>query len=72
MFFNDHAPPHFHVEYQNYQATISIQEGIVEGKMPRRALELIFEWLKLHQVELMKNWDNIEHHQPLNKIQPLD
>jgi len=47
MFLNDHACSHFHVEYQNYQVTISIQEGIVEEKMPRRALKLIFEWLKL-------------------------
>jgi hypothetical protein len=35
MFFNDHAPPHFHAEYQNYKATFSINTGqMIDGKFP--------------------------------------
>jgi hypothetical protein len=25
MFFNDHAPPHFHVQYAKYKATVDIE-----------------------------------------------
>lgn len=72
MFFNDHNPPHFHVEYQAYKAVVSIQEGVVEGKMPKTALKLVFEWLELHKDELMENWKSIEEKKPLNKIEPLN
>jgi hypothetical protein len=38
MFFNDHAPPHFHARYGEFEATIDIATwGIVEGQLPRRA-----------------------------------
>jgi hypothetical protein len=36
MYFNDHAPPHFHALYGEHQATIDIRELIVlEGSLPR-------------------------------------
>ena len=44
MYFNEHHPPHFHAEYQSYKVLVTIKDGIVEGKMPKRALRLIFEW----------------------------
>lgn len=25
MYFNDHAPPHFHVRYGEYEATVEIE-----------------------------------------------
>ncbi len=25
MFYKDHNPPHFHIEYQEYEATIDIE-----------------------------------------------
>ena len=52
-------PPHFHVWYDDYQAEITIKEGIVRGEMPRRALRLVFEWLDLHRDELMENWERL-------------
>jgi hypothetical protein len=38
MNYNDHLPPHFHARYQDYEITMTIENGVVEGKMPRRAL----------------------------------
>lgn len=49
MFYNEHNPPHFHVKYQDYQATIEINTGKVHGKLPKTALKLISEWLNLHR-----------------------
>ena len=48
MFFNEHNPPHIHVKYQEFDAIIEINDGIVKGNLPRRALNLIFEWMDLH------------------------
>ena len=37
MYIDDHNPPHFHVRYEGYEATITIEDGIVTGTLPRRA-----------------------------------
>ena len=42
MYLPDHNPPHFHVRYNEYRATIDIQTGRVTGQMPRCALHLTF------------------------------
>jgi hypothetical protein len=45
MFFNVHAPPHFHARYGEFEATIDIAtRAIIEGQLPRRALNLVQEW----------------------------
>jgi hypothetical protein len=50
---------------------ITIKDGIITGKLPRRALSLIYEWLDLHREELMENWERMKKHQSLLKIEPL-
>ena len=73
MFFNDHAPPHFHAEYGDFKATINIQTlALMEGDMPRRALNLTLDWAELHQAELLEDWRLCELHQQPRKIQPLE
>ncbi|MEY3629369.1 MAG: hypothetical protein RLY91_1135 [Pseudomonadota bacterium] len=58
MFFNDHAPPHFHVEYGEFKATVNIITLEVScGTLPRRAQELVTDWAKLHQAELLDDWN---------------
>jgi hypothetical protein len=72
MFYNDHNPPHFHVEYGEYKAVINFQHEIVKGTLPKRALKLIFEWMDLHKAELEDNWACALEGKPLNKIAPLN
>lgn len=37
MYFNDHNPPHFHVEYNEFEASVLIETlGILEGRCRRR------------------------------------
>jgi hypothetical protein len=69
--YNDHNPPHFHAWYGDYKITITIEEGIVEGKMPKRALKMIFEWMELHKLELIEDWNRAKNKEPLLKINPL-
>lgn len=73
MYYNDHAPPHFHAKYGNEQASIRIDDGtVVEGRLGLRAMRLVEEWRALHQTELLEAWNNAQGRQPLNKIDPLE
>jgi Domain of unknown function (DUF4160) len=50
MFYNDHAPPHFHARYGEFEATIEIGTlSVIEGQLPRRALSLAQEWAMIHK-----------------------
>ena len=38
IFWDAHAPPHFHTSYAEYKATVNIRELCIrEGGLPRRA-----------------------------------
>ena len=73
MFFNEHAPPHFHAEYGEYRATIDIRTlSVIDGKLPRRATELVLDWAELHQSEILHNWELCQNHQQPVEIPPLE
>jgi len=71
MYFNEHNPPHFHVKYADFNAIVTIEDGIVIGSLPRRALNLVYDWLDLHKDELMENWRRLENCESFLKIEPL-
>jgi hypothetical protein len=72
MYWDDHAPPHFHAIYGDYQATIDIQGlCISEGSLPRRATQLVLDWAELHQAELLENWVLCQKKQHPHPIPPL-
>lgn len=52
--------------------TIEIESGIVSGRFPRRALNLVLEWNMLHKEELLKDWELASMKLPLNQIDPLE
>lgn len=72
MFWGDHAPPHFHALYAEYEIMVDIKTlEIIKGTMPRRALALILEWASEHREELLEDWKLCEQYQAPNKISPL-
>jgi len=72
MYSNDHAPPHFHARYGEYEAKIDIGNGeILAGQLPTRALRLVREWTGLHKAELQINWEHAQARTPLASIDPL-
>jgi hypothetical protein len=72
MYFNEQAPPHFHVHYNEYDIVISIQGlEVLKGNLPGRVLGLVIEWATEHQDELRANWDLCEQHEQPSKIAPL-
>ena len=73
MYYNDHAPPHFHVRYAKQKAVIGINPlELLEGTLSPKARALVLEWANMHQDELMSNWDLARQQAPLNKIAPLE
>ncbi|MBK6974486.1 MAG: DUF4160 domain-containing protein [Sterolibacteriaceae bacterium] len=37
MYYRDHAPPHFHAIYGDFEVTIEIESSKVNGEFPKRA-----------------------------------
>lgn len=72
MFWNDHAPPHFHALYAGYEVLVDIRTlRVMRGGVPRRALALILEWAQEHRDELLEDWKLCSDMQHPKKIKPL-
>lgn len=72
MYYRDHGPPHFHAVYRDSEITIDIESGVVRGTMPRRQLNAVLKWHRMHRVELMEDWDLARLEMPLRAIAPLE
>lgn len=73
MYFDDHAPPHFHAYYGDAAVVLEIDSlEVTEGHLPRRALSLVLEWAVAHRPELRANWERARAHEPLLPIAPLE
>lgn len=72
MYYDDHAPPHFHTYYGDQAAIVRIDTlEMSEGSLPRRALSMVLEWAQVHRAELVENWEAARQHEPLKPIAPL-
>ncbi len=72
MYFDEHLPPHIHVEYGEFEGLININNlALFAGELPPRALGLVTEWGAMHQQELFEFWGKARKLEPLGKIAPL-
>lgn len=71
MLADDHAPPHFHATHGDHAISVTIADGLVTGRFPKRALRLVLEWHDLHQAELAENWERLQSGRPVEPIPPL-
>ena len=72
IYYSDHNPPHFHVEYAEHKALVDIQEAvIIKGYLPNRQLKLVLAWCVLFQDELMEDWELARDDKELKSIPPL-
>ena len=72
MYFRDHAPPHFHAEYGGEEVEIDLQTlQVLNGKISRRALKLVLQWARIHQQELLENWEKARRQETLHQVEPL-
>lgn len=73
MYYDDHAPPHFHAHYGEQSALFEITTlRVMRGRLSRRVHALVLEWAAEHREELMGNWRRAEAHEPLEPIEPLE
>ena len=70
MFFKpkEHEPSHIHALYGEYVGEFNIRTmEMIEGDLPKKAQELVTEWLKMHQDALQHLCDS----QTIGKLPPL-
>ena len=73
MYWSDHAPPHFQAVYNEYGGAVDIQTGkVISGDLPKRVKKLIREWSKMHEAELLQNWELARNEEELFNIEPLE
>ena len=73
MFFNDHAPPHFHAFYGRHEAKVAIDSGlIIGGHLPPTQRRLVSEWTLRYRPQLMADWALAQADQPPERIPGLD
>ncbi len=72
MYWDEHNPPHFHAEYGDLKAIVSIKEAVViRGALPVKQLKLVLAWCEIHQSELMMNWESAKVNGKISRIDPL-
>lgn len=72
MYWDNHLPAHFHAKYGSSRITVAIQDGAIEGELPKRARGHVLEWLELHREELMEDWKLIRERQAAKPIVGLE
>lgn len=73
MFYDDHNPPHFYVEFQGNKAVFDFQGNILKGNLKSKtATKLVREWIDLHRMELEEDWQLAQEGKEIKKIDPLD
>ncbi|KAB2869446.1 MAG: DUF4160 domain-containing protein [Bauldia sp.] len=57
FYWEEHPPPHFHVEFAEHQAVIDIDSlEIIEGYLPKPQYRKIVAWAKSRRTELLEAW----------------
>ena len=70
MFFKpkEHEPSHLHALYGEHVGIFDLQSlKMIEGDLPKKAQELVIEWMQRHQTALLEMWET----QNLHKLPPL-
>ena len=73
MFFNDHAPPHFHAFHGGREAKFDIGTGeMIGGHIPRAQQRLVQRWISRYRTELMAAWTAVRADLTPERIPGLD
>ncbi len=72
MYHDDHQPPHFHAAYGDEEAVVDILElGLFQGFWRPRVRRMVMQWARLHQAELLANWERVQEGEEPTPIDPL-
>jgi hypothetical protein len=72
MYYDEHNPPHIHVEYQSNKALLDFRGNILKGDLQSRtALSLVRDWIDLRHEELIEDWELARKGKVMKRIDPL-
>ena len=61
MYWNDHAPPHFHVRKDGMKGKFEFATGqMLSGQLDRRTQRKVQLWTSLNQELLTQAWNNCQ------------
>ena len=60
------------IKYVEYEITVNILTGVVDGVFPKRALRHVLEWYDLHKEELVEDWNLCRNAEMPKPIAPLE
>jgi hypothetical protein len=69
MYWNDHAPAHFHALLAEHRAVIEIDGLVVGGYLPKHKLRSILKWAASRQDALHAAWRNTQALRPSGTIE---
>lgn len=73
VFHSDHNPPHIHVQYGEYEASVEIRTGkLMQGKLPPRLYKLLRAWLRLRRGDVMAAWQEAKKHKMPRRVKPME
>ncbi len=75
MYYMDnkqHKTPHIHVQYQDDEVIVAIEDGqVLGGSIPIPKMKLLQAWIELHRDELIADWQLAVKGESIYKIEPL-
>jgi hypothetical protein len=67
-----HHRPHVHARYAGMVASIAIDDGeVLGGSMHPVGLRLVRQWIRMHQLELLRAWRDAMAGRSPARIEPL-
>lgn len=74
MIYSDNGQrhkPHFHVYYNEYEASVGVDGELLAGSIPVKQLKLVQAWTVIHEDELYAAWNIAVQIIPFGKNEPL-
>ena len=69
MFYNDHAPAHFHAIHGDDEVLVAIRSlDVIRGSLPLSRLRRVLAWARGHQDALALNWIKCQEEQAPERI----
>jgi hypothetical protein len=72
IYYNDHAPAHFHAKYGGYKAKFAVETlGVLNGRLPARQRRIVLRWASIRQEELREAWQRAQRLEHPGRIAPI-
>lgn len=71
MYYNDHAPPHFHARFAGQVMEVAIDPvRVLAGQLPPKQQAQVLEWARRREQDILDNWARARAGQPLLPVLP--